>query len=247
MKQWFVPIIILTVIVSLTACGNQSETTPPHNARQDEIQSSAGETLPIENTDNTANGEIVKELSSIADFNHDGVKEMVKVVALDNGRYFELQICNSQGHILWKTEAAAAHVGWLSLFLCQSEGADYLLRYTPSMFQGMCHYQYDLFYLDASGNEIIVDSSSVDFDINFGSPAHLSFNTDEIAAFMNKVNAYLENSVVLLNTDGNLKFEDESHLKDTLWWLDDEDGFTYDKTAKLSDILAAYKEYRESR
>ena len=64
---------------------------------------------------------------------------------------------------------------------------------------------------------------------------------------MNEINAYLENSVVLLNTDGNLKFEDETHLKDTLWWLDDEDGFTYDKTANLSDILAAYKEYRESR
>lgn len=49
-----------------------------------------------------------------------------------------------------------------------------------------------------------------------------------------------------LPTNGNLKFEDESHLKDTLWWLDVEEGFTYDKTANLSDILSAYKEYRES-
>lgn len=97
------------------------------------------------------------------------------MAAFDDGQYFELKIWNSEERILWKTEAAKAHAGWLSLFLCQSDGADYLLRYTPSMSQGMCHYQYDL------------------------------------------------------------------------WWLDNEEGFTYDKTANLSDILAAYKKYRESR
>jgi len=248
-------VILASIFANMVFAGNpirlfvngQSETTTNNNAKQDEIQSSIGEIIPQEKTDNTVSGEIVKEFSSIADFNHDGVKETAKVVAFDDGQYFELQICDSEENILWKAEAATVHVGWLSLFLCQSDGADYLLRYTPYMSQGMCHYQYDLFYLDSSGNEIIVDSSSVDFDINFGSLVHLSFNTDEIAAFMNEVNDYLENSVVLLNTDGNLKFEDESHLKDTLWWLDDEDGFTYDKTANLSDILAAYKEYRESR
>jgi len=116
----------------------------------------------------------VEEFLSIADFNHDGVKETAKVVAFDDGQYFELQICNSEEKILWKTEAATAHVGWLSLFLCQSDGADYLLRYTPYMSQGMCHCQYDLFSLDSSGNEIIVDSSSVDFDINFCSSLHLA-------------------------------------------------------------------------
>lgn len=93
----------------------------------------------------------------------------------------------------------------------------------------------------------MVNSDSVDFDINFGSPVHLSFNPDEIAAFMNKVNAYLKKSIVLLNTDENLKFEDDSYLKDTLWWLDEDDGFIYDKTANLSDSLLAYKKYRESR
>lgn len=246
MKQWIVTIVILSMIVTLAACGNQSVTTINNDAQQDEIQSSAVEIIPQEKTDNTVSVEIVEEFSSIADFNHDGVKETAKVVAFDDRQYFELRIYNSEGTILWKTEAATAHVGWLSLFLCQSDGADFLLRYTPYMSQGMCHYKYDLFSLDSSGNEIIIDSGSVDFDINFGSPTHLSFNTDEIAAFMNKINAYLENSVVLLNTNGNLKFEDESHLKDTLWWLDVEEGFTYDKTANLSDILSAYKEYRES-
>lgn len=203
--------------------------------------------IPDEKTDNALGGKIVEEFSSIADFNHDGVKETAKVVAFDDGQYFALQICNSEGNILWKTEAAKAHAGWLSLFLCRSDRADYLLRYSPYMSQGMCDYQYDLFFLDSSGNEVIVDSDSVEFDINFGSPGHLAFNPDEIAAFMNKVNAYLENSMVLLNTDVNLKFEDESHLEDTLWWLDNEEGFIYDKTANLNYILAAYKKYRESK
>lgn len=247
MKQWIALIIILSMIVTFAACGNQGERTINNNALQDEIQNNAVEIVPQEKTDNTVSGEIVEEFSSIADFNHDGVKEIAKVVAFGDGEYFELQICSSEENILWKTEAATAHVGWLSLFLCRSDGKDYLLRYTPYMSQGACHYQYDLFSLDSSGNEITADSGSVHFDINFGSPVHYSFNTDEIAAFMNEVNAYLENSVVLLNTDGNLKFEDEYHLKDTLWWLDGEEGFTYDKTANISDILAAYKKYRESR
>lgn len=246
MKQWMTVIIILAMTATFTACGNQSETIK-NNAQQDEIRNPIGEIIPQEKNDNTVSGEIVKEFLSIADFNRDGVKETVKVVAFDDGQYFELQICNSEEKILWKTEAAKAHAGWLSLFLCQSDGEDYLLRYNPSMSQGMCHYQYDLFFLDSSGNENIVDSRSIDFDINFGSSLHNTFNPDEIATFMNEINAYLENSVILLNTDGNLKFEDESHLKDTLWWLDNEEGFTYDKKANLSDILAAYKEYRESR
>ncbi|AFL99269.1 hypothetical protein Desde_0824 [Desulfitobacterium dehalogenans ATCC 51507] len=247
MKQWIGFIIIVSIIVTLAACGSQSETTINNNAQQDEIQNSAVEIVPQEKTDSTVSGEIIKEFTSIADFNHDGVKETAKVVAFGDKEYFELQICSSEENILWKTEAATAHMGWLSLFLCQSDGKDYLLKYTPYMSQGACHYQYDLFSLDSSGNEIITDSGSVQFDINFGSPVHYSFNTDEIAAFMNEVNAYLENSVVLLNTDGNLKFKDGSHLKDTLWWLDVEDGFTYDKTANLSDILASYKKFRESR
>ncbi|ACL20427.1 hypothetical protein [Desulfitobacterium hafniense] len=233
MKRWIASIIVVAIIVTLTAWDNQSETTVNSNAQQNELPS--------------GRGEIAEELSAIADFNHDGIKETVKVIAFDNGQYFELQIGNSEDPILWKTEAATAHMGWLALFLCQWDGADYLLRYSPYMSQGMCHYRYDLFFLDSSGNEVIVDSNAVYFDINFGSPVHLSFNPAEIAAFMHKVNAYLENSVVLLNTDGNLKFADESHLQDALWWLDDEEGFTDDKTADLSERLAAYKKYCESR
>ena len=197
-------------------------------------------------TDNIADGEIVKEFPSVADFDRDGVNETARVAAFDEGMYFELQVFDSEGQILWKDEAASAHVGWLSLFLCQLDGEDYLLRYSPYMGQGICSYRYELFFLDSSGNEIMVDSSSVDFDINFRSPDHLAFDTDEIAGFMNKVNAYLADSIVLLNTDQDLQFEDEPRLKDTLWWLDAEEGFTYDKTADLKDILEAYKEYCES-
>ena len=191
-------------------------------------------------------GQITKEFSSIADFNHDGVKETAKVVAFDDGELFELQISDSEGNIIWNVDAAKTHAGWRSLFLCNIDGEDYLFRYTPSMYQGFCNYHYDLFYLDASSNEIIVDSDFVEFDINFGGQSHGSFNPDKIASFMNEVNAYLENSIVLLNTNESLKFEDEDHLKDTLWWLDSEVGFTYDKTANLRDVLTAYKKYHEN-
>ncbi len=194
-----------------------------------------------------ADGEMVKEFPSIADFDRDGVRETARVTASDEGRLFKLQIFDFQEEILWEAEAATAHPGWVSFFLYKANGEDYLLKYVPYMNQGMCSYQYELFFLDSSGSEIIVDSDSVDFDINIGSPVHLSFNPDEIAEFMNNVNAYLEGSIVLLNTDGSLEFEDESNLKDTLWWLDAEEGFIYDETDDLKDILKAYKEYCESR
>lgn len=147
MKQWIAPMIILAMMATLAGCGSQSETTSNNNAQQGEIQSSIGEIIPQEKADNVMSGKIVKEFLSIADFNRDGVKETAKVVAFGDGEYFELQICNSEENILWKTEASKAHMGWLSLFLCQSDGKDYLLRYTPYMSQGACHYQYDLFIL----------------------------------------------------------------------------------------------------
>jgi len=121
MKKRIVPIIILAMIVSLVACGNKSGSTN-NNAYQDDIKSNVGETIPQEKTDNTVSGKVVEEFTSIADFNHDGVKETAKVVAFDDGQYFELQICNSQENIIWKAEAAKAHAGWLSLFSASQMG-----------------------------------------------------------------------------------------------------------------------------
>jgi len=106
MKHWIAFIIMLSMIATLTACGIQSTATTNNNAQQDEIQSSNIGILSQEKTENVMSGVIVEEFSSIADFNHDGVKKTAKVIAFDDGQYFELQICNPEGNILWKTEAA---------------------------------------------------------------------------------------------------------------------------------------------
>ncbi len=137
----------------------------------------------------------------------------------------------------------------LSLFLCRLDGADYLLRYNPTMYHGSGTYHYNLFYLGPPGEEHMVDSGSVEFDLNFDSPSDHAFPVEEIAAFMERMNGYLAQSTVLFNTDEHLApaLEAGPPLKDTLWWLDAEEGFQYDKTDDLADVLRAYQEYRESR
>lgn len=243
MKQRFIPhFIIMLSVLLLTACSQKMffdgiEETP--SGTYEPLETA----IPIK-TSNNDGSQIVKELKSIGDFNNDGVNETVRIVDF-NGQYFELQICEPVEKILWKTKATSAHIGWLSVFLCQLEGNDYLLVYTPYSSEGSFQYEYNLFSLDSSGNELLIESDSVEFDTNFNSSEHEAFNPDEIADFMIKVNDYLETSKVLLNTNQNINIENEIISMNKLWWIDNTDGFTYDPDDSLEKILEDYKEFHK--
>lgn len=93
-----------------------------------------------------------------------------------------------------------------------------------------------------------MQQNHVQFDINFGSPVHNGFDPEEIAAFMEEINALLSNSVVLLNTDSDLQgtFEKEGRLYDSLWWLDNQEPVFAREQKKsmlenLKDFQAAMK------
>ncbi len=193
----------------------------------------------------TPNGEeikVVKELKSLADFNKDGDNETVRIVDF-NGQHFELQVCGPDGNILWKTKATKEHVGWFSVFYCQMEGNDYLLEYTPYTADGNFVYEFSLFTIGEDGQEQIVETESVEFDTKFGTSEHKSFSPEDIAKFMGKINTYLANSIVLLNTNDKLNTESNNEINDRLWWLDETDGFQYDPSDDLNKILKDYKEY----
>ncbi len=114
---------------------------------------------------------------------------------------YDLVVRTADGTAVWAEEnLALAHSGWGSVFACDVDGRDCLLRYTPAMYQGAAGYSYTLFSLEG-GEETVLREGSVFFDVNFGGPAHVSFDTSAIAAFLEEVHGYLDESTLLLSTE----------------------------------------------
>ncbi len=176
------------------------------------------------------------------DLNRNGIAEEVRLSDIDDGQGIRLEIWENGERIDVET-GYFAHTGWASIFLCTLDGEDYLLRYHPNMYQGVCSYSYNLSTL-ADGGETTVRRNSVAFDINFGAPIHNGFDAGAIAAFMDEINDLLAHSVPMLNTDGDLlgTFEKEGRLYDSLWWLDSaEPVFVRDESQSLEENLKAFE------
>ena len=162
------------------------------------------------------------------DLNHNGVAEEVRMTDTDDGQGQRLEIWENN-ELIYSQEgyfdfeaSYFEYPGRTSIFLCTLDGDDYLLRYQPSMYQGVCTYSYELSTL-TDNRKNVVQWNSVNFDINFGYPVHNSFDPGAIAVFMDEINELLSHSVQLLNTDSDLldTFEKEGRLYDSLWWMDD--------------------------
>lgn len=175
------------------------------------------------------------------DLTHDGTPETLRVT--ENSQRIGIYCDN--GGCIWEDDAFTAHVGWRAFFLCRREGEDYLLRYTPWMGGGVCDYSYQLFYLTEKGEEVAVQQNSLRFDLIFD-PSYEEqhqYDPQAIAVFMSEINALLEESVLLVNTDQNLEstFRREGRLHDSLWWLDD----IRDENLSLLENLVNYGGYAQ--
>ena len=190
-------------------------------------------------------------LSDSYDFDHDGEPEATELVTIwepeSEGAavWYEVQVRKADGSLLWTQGAAPAHGGWISVFAYQEDGADYLLRYLPTMYQGYSTYSYQVFSLDENGGEEIFRENSVQFDVNWGSPQGHDFDPAAIAAFMEDANDALSRSRLLLSTDEALAGIDPEHPRDDLWWLVGNEtylppeDYTYDETLSLEENLRA--------
>ncbi len=199
----------------------------------------ADEDVP-EQSDVGTDGE--EEPAITPDLNCNGIAEEVRLTDLDDGQGQRLEIWENNELIDFE-EGYYAHAGYTSIFLCTLEGEDYLLRYHPTMYQGVCMYDYALSTLK-DNTETVVKWNSVDFDINFGSPIHDSYEPETIAAFMDEINDLLSHSVQMLNTDSDLlgTFEKEGRLYDSLWWLDAwEPEFIRDESKPLLENLKDFQ------
>ena len=186
------------------------------------------------------------------DFDRDGAAETVKVVTLREpedaqAAWYQLRISTAEGELLWSQDAAEAHTGWTALFALELDGEDCLLRYDPYMGQGEGTFTYEIFSLDGAGEERVLRTDSVDFDINFGSPIHQGFDAAAIAVFLEEVHGYLAESALLLSTDGGTlrtggsgaDFR-ESGLE-SLW----DETCPYDQGMTLEENLRNYQEFQE--
>lgn len=226
MKKKILLLLIEMLLVTVSACACSSK----------------------QDTEETTESEVDAPIQTAAtpavtpDLNHNGVAEEIHVTDIDDGQGLRLEI-RENDELMVCEEGYHAHAGWASIFLCTLDGEDYLLRYHPMMFQGVCTYSYTLSTL-ADNTETTVQQNEIDFDINFGSPIHSDFEPEAIAAFMDEINDLLSRSVQLLNTDSDLldTFEKEGRLYDSLWWLDSwEPEFVRDESKSLVENLEDFR------
>ncbi len=177
------------------------------------------------------------------DFNGDGMAETVEVISdPDSGSYELLVWRHDGGEVLWSAEANTAHLGWVSVFSLEVEGRDCLLVYVPAVGTGIGCYTYRLFTLDAEGGEQVLRENTVEFDLNFGSPLHQSFDPAAIAAFLEEVHAYLADSRLLLSTEGGeavIDGEGAAFRGDMFFW---DDFCPYREDWTLEENLRNYAE-----
>lgn len=184
------------------------------------------------------------------DLNRNGLPETINVVWQEDRMRYQLTVTEGN-EVIFTQNAYTAHVGWIALFLYQKDGQDYLLRYTPMMWQGHADYGYRLFYLAEDGlkgdSEVIVQEDWIRFDIDFGSSAHGDFDPETIDAFLTDVNALLSGSVQLMNTDDDLSqaFEWTGSLYHVPTFLRWEENFSYDESKTMLENLIAYKSTME--
>lgn len=186
------------------------------------------------------------DIPAFLDLNRNDIPETLVQKELDNGEGQTVEIYENEERIFY-TEGSFSHTGWNTLFLCTLNGENYLLRYNPAIYQGVCHYYYELFTL--TGGYEIIHYNSITFDVNFDAPHHTGYNPAEIAAFMDEINGYLAQSTPLLNTDQNLldTFERTGKLEDDLGVLFEsyEPAFSKDPSKSLEENLILLQEMLE--
>lgn len=174
------------------------------------------------------------------DMNHNGTPEHFTLTHNPCSDEYSLSLLEADREI-WNDRAYMSHAGWNSIFAVKHDGQDYLLQYNPYMSTGIATYQYKLFSLDEKGNELLLQSDEVEFDINFGG-AHQSFDPKRIADFLEEVHVLLSDSQLLLSTE-NFEFRSGgsgADFKADQFWLNES---TYDPEKSLEENLRIYAEY----
>jgi uncharacterized protein YheU (UPF0270 family) len=184
-----------------------------------------------------------QKLSVNADVNRDGREEAFYLdkTHMESGDVgVALRVYDGDDHEIWSEYAGLPHVGWNQLFLCELDGKQYLLRYNPGMFQGICTYEYTLFTLE-NGKERVYRTNKIDFDVN----GTARLDAAKMVAFAEEVNALLGKTTLLLSSEGGEFFFGPASADpffERYSWLDDNPGLYADGDS-LETRLNKYSEY----
>lgn len=240
LKKWW---IFVLAVCLLTSCAPSADSGTQEPEEDPVISEDAPSTEPEETRET---------LPGSYDFDHDGTQEMVELVTVwdqENGEqmpaWYQLEVVRADGTELWRQDLAEAHVGWGSVFACTVDGEDCLLRYYPTMYQGCGEYHYALFSLAETGEEQILQTNSVAFDINFGREDHTGFDPAAIAAFLEEVHGLLAESTLLASTEGGTLRTGgsgaEFRANDKFW----DENCPYDEGKSLEENLRNYRDVME--
>ncbi|MBQ9886732.1 MAG: hypothetical protein IJM37_07740 [Lachnospiraceae bacterium] len=151
------------------------------------------------------------------DLTHDGKDERIEVDLnhLDPNQgwipYLEPQTVmvysGKTDKLIWTGYTDTVHVSWDGFYVYHnsSDGNAYLLEWQPYMSTGMGRYNHKVFSLSESGEEIILKSE----EYTFLDKQMKEDDIDEFSVYIKKVNEYLRNSYVLIDTDNGESFYSE--------------------------------------
>lgn len=254
-KRWLWAAVVLVLTAALAcACSFASteEAAPEPDLDDSSLSMEQQEDSPsfdAQEDDDSNSSASAADDQRQPDLNRNGVPEDLRVVPSDDGSEQRLEVWENE-ELLWSEAwTSSAHGGWASLFLCTLDGEDYLLRYTPTMYGGICDYTYTLFTLSADGEPQTAQENHIEADTNIGSPVYTGqYDPEAFAAFLDEINGLLSHSVQLLNTDPALSatFEREGRLYDSLWWLDQYEAFTRDPSKSLLENLRDFQTAMDS-
>jgi hypothetical protein len=145
-----------------------------------------------------------------ADLNHDGTDDRIIVEIPPTSTFMvtpvNINIFNGDSDIMiFETQAHYAHAGWDGFYLYYENDNAYLLNWRPGMGTGSGYYTYEIFSFDKNGEKVIFDSGLYEFEVD---ELIVDYNkTGGFVKYMQKVNAYLMASKLIVDTDeGELSY-----------------------------------------
>lgn len=216
--KWLFPLSVLVMLLCcfcLVSCRQAPAATEPEAAGAPSADPSPSASVPFQ------------EL--VVDLNHNGIPEEIRP-----------EISSVPARLtFWENEQCIAQAD-SGVYLCTLDGRDYLLRSDSEVSGGSCFYSYALSDPTKESDDY-EQYGWLRFDLAFNALYYQEdYDPEEIAAYVESLNALLAHSVQLSLTDENVVTQPAQ--PETLPWLDDfPEVFVRDPEKTLAENLEAYR------
>lgn len=148
------------------------------------------------------------------DITHDGIPDKIEVdISLANavgenlkGNEETLRIYSGKtGEKIWSGHADTIHAGWNGFYLYRNpeNKKAYILNWRPVLYQGNGQFFYQIFSLTEQGERQIFTEEKLEFKVD----TMTKEETEQLNAYLTRLNGYLENSFLLIDTnEGNVRY-----------------------------------------